>query len=61
MIVTSNLKDFPPQQITQPLTVISPMQSAADTVAVSPRHRLSRSDCHGFQICSAFVDCRRDP
>jgi hypothetical protein len=36
VIVTSNLKDFPPQRIPQPLTVISPMQFAADTVAVSP-------------------------
>lgn len=36
VIVTSNLKDFPPQQIPQPLTVISPTQFAADTVAVSP-------------------------
>ena len=36
VIVTSNLKDFPPQQIPKPLTVISPMQFAADTVAVSP-------------------------
>jgi hypothetical protein len=36
VIVTSNLKDFPPQHIPQPLTVISPMQFAADTVAVSP-------------------------
>jgi len=36
VIVTSNLKDFPPQQIPKPLTVISPTQFAADTVAVSP-------------------------
>ena len=36
MIVTSNLKDFPPQQIPKPLMVISPAQFAADTVAVSP-------------------------
>lgn len=36
MIVTSNLKDFPPQQIPGPLRVISPAQFAADTVAVSP-------------------------
>jgi len=36
MLVTSNLKDFPPQQIPKPLTVISPAQFAADTVAVSP-------------------------
>lgn len=36
VIVTSNLKDFPPQQIPQPLKVISPAQFAADTVAVSP-------------------------
>jgi hypothetical protein len=36
VIVTSNLKDFPPQQILKPLTVSSPMQFAADTVAVSP-------------------------
>jgi predicted nucleic acid-binding protein len=36
VIVTSNLKDFPPQRIPNPLTVISPAQFAADTVAVSP-------------------------
>jgi predicted nucleic acid-binding protein len=36
VLVTSNLKDFPPQQIPNPLTVISPAQFAADTVAVSP-------------------------
>ncbi len=36
VIVTSNLKDFPPQQIPKPLTVISPAQFAANTVAVSP-------------------------
>ena len=36
VIVTSNLKDFPPQQIPKPLKVISPAQFAADTVAVSP-------------------------
>ncbi|MGB9306343.1 MAG: PIN domain-containing protein [Mycobacterium sp.] len=36
VIVTSNLKDFPTQQIPNPLTAISPMQFAADTVAVSP-------------------------
>jgi predicted nucleic acid-binding protein len=36
VIVTSNLKDFPPQQIPKSLTVISPEQFAADTVAVSP-------------------------
>jgi hypothetical protein len=30
VIVTSNLKDFPPQQIAKPLTVISPAQFAAD-------------------------------
>jgi hypothetical protein len=36
VIVTSNLKDFPPQQIPQPLKVISPAQFAADTAAVSP-------------------------
>ena len=36
VLVTSNLKDFPPQQIPKPLTVISPAQFAADTVAVSP-------------------------
>ncbi|TVS74608.1 PIN domain-containing protein [Mycobacterium helveticum] len=36
VIVTSNLKDFPPQQIPKPLMVISPAQFAADTVAVSP-------------------------
>ena len=35
VLVTSNLKDFPPQQIPKPLTVISPAQLAA-TVAVSP-------------------------
>jgi PIN domain len=36
VIVTSNLKDFPPQQIPRPLMVISPAQFAAETVAVSP-------------------------
>jgi hypothetical protein len=36
VIVTSNLKDFPPQTIPEPLTVVSPAQFAADTVAVSP-------------------------
>ena len=36
VIVTSNLKDFPPQQIPKPLAVTSPAQFAADTVAVSP-------------------------
>ena len=36
VIVTSNLKDFPPQCIPEPVKVISPMQFAADTVAVSP-------------------------
>lgn len=36
VIVTSNLKDCPPQQIPKPLKVISPAQFAADTVAVSP-------------------------
>jgi predicted nucleic acid-binding protein len=36
VIVTSNVKDFPPQQIPKPLTVIPPAQFAADTVAVSP-------------------------
>lgn len=36
VIVTSNLKDFPTQQIPNPLTAISPIQFAADTVAVSP-------------------------
>ncbi len=35
-IVTSNLKDFPPQLIPKSLTVISPAQFAADTVSVSP-------------------------
>lgn len=36
VIVTSNLKDFPPQQIPKPLKAISPAQLAADTVAASP-------------------------
>jgi predicted nucleic acid-binding protein len=36
VIVTSNLKDFPPQQIPKSLNVISPAQFAADTVSVSP-------------------------
>ena len=36
VIVTSNLKDFPPQRIPNPVKVISPAQFAADTVAVSP-------------------------
>jgi hypothetical protein len=36
VIVTSNLKDFPPQAIPEPLKVVSPAQFAADTVAVSP-------------------------
>jgi hypothetical protein len=36
VIVTSNLKDFPPQAIPEPLKVVSPTQFAADTVAVSP-------------------------
>lgn len=36
VIVTSNLKDFPPQRIPNPVKVISPAQFAADIVAVSP-------------------------
>jgi predicted nucleic acid-binding protein len=36
VIVTSNLKDFPPQRIPNPVKVISPAQFAADTVSVSP-------------------------
>ena len=36
VIVTNNLKDFPPQLIPNPITVTSPAQFAADTVAVSP-------------------------
>lgn len=36
VIVTSNLKDFPPQAIPEPLKVVSPAKFAADTVAVSP-------------------------
>lgn len=36
VIVTSNLKDFPPQTIPEPLNVVSPAQFAADTVALSP-------------------------
>jgi hypothetical protein len=36
VIVTSNLRDFPPQQIPKLLSVILPAQFAADTVAVSP-------------------------
>lgn len=36
MIVTSNARDFPPQQIPTSLSVISPAQFAADTVSVSP-------------------------
>jgi hypothetical protein len=35
-IVTSNLKDCPPHQLPDPLTIVSPAQFAADTVAVSP-------------------------
>lgn len=35
-IVTSNLKDFPLQQIPTSLNAISPAQFAADTVSVSP-------------------------
>lgn len=36
VIVTSNLKDFPPQRIPESLKVVSPAQFAADTVSVSP-------------------------
>lgn len=36
VIVTSNARDFPPQQIPKSLSVISPAQFAADTVSVSP-------------------------
>ena len=36
VIVTSNLKDFPPQRIPEPFKVVSPAQFAADTVSVSP-------------------------
>jgi hypothetical protein len=36
VIVTNNLKDFPPSKIPKLLTVISPARFAADTVAVSP-------------------------
>lgn len=36
VIVTSNFKDFPPQQIPNPIKVVSPTQFAADTVAASP-------------------------
>lgn len=36
VIVTSNLRDFPPQQIPKSLSVKSPAQFAAETVAVSP-------------------------
>ncbi|MCX2932089.1 PIN domain-containing protein [Mycobacterium sp. CVI_P3] len=36
VIVTSNVRDFPPQQIPKSLTVTSPAKFAADTVAVSP-------------------------
>ncbi|MBX7434915.1 PIN domain-containing protein [Mycobacterium sp. Y57] len=36
VIVTSNARDFPPQQIPQSLMVISPAQFAADTVSASP-------------------------
>jgi PIN domain len=36
VIDTNNLKDFPPQLIPNSITVISPAQFAADTVAVSP-------------------------
>jgi predicted nucleic acid-binding protein len=36
VIVTSNLKDFPPPTIPEPLKVVAPAQFAADTVAVSP-------------------------
>ncbi len=36
VIVTNNVNDFPPQQIPKSLTVTSPAQFAADTVAVSP-------------------------
>jgi hypothetical protein len=51
VIVTSDLKDFPPQQIPKPLTVISPKEFAADTVAVSP------DIAHRAVIA---VYCRRD-
>jgi predicted nucleic acid-binding protein len=36
VIVTSNLRHFPPQQIPKSLSVKPPAQFAADTVAVSP-------------------------
>lgn len=36
VIVTSNVKDFPPQQIPKSPMVISPARFAADTVSVSP-------------------------
>jgi hypothetical protein len=45
VIVTSNLKDFPPQLIPHPVVVTSPAEFAADTVAVSPdtAHRAIQS------------------
>lgn len=36
VIVTSNAKDFPPERIPESVTVLSPAQFAADTVAGSP-------------------------
>lgn len=36
VIVTDNLKDFPPERIPEPIKVISAAEFAADTVAVSP-------------------------
>lgn len=58
VIVTSNLKDFPPQQIPDRLAMISPAQFAADTVAVSPdvAHRAVSAMASRFFRPSSTVD-----
>ena len=58
VIVTSDLKDFPPQQIPKPLTVISPREFAADTVAVSPdiAYRAVIAMASRFVLPSSTVD-----
>jgi PIN domain-containing protein len=58
VIVTSNLKDFPPQQIPKPLKVISPAQFDANTVAVSPdiAHRAVIGLASRFVRPSSTVD-----
>ena len=57
MIVTSNLKDFPPQQIPRPLTVISPVQFGCVFVisTVRPIHMGALAFEPAFVGGTAFV------